>query len=98
VLAREPHHLTCLGFRDVARVDASHSDSLGVNVKHDFVGRGGVVLKELHKNIYDENLRCVVVVVKHDLVEARLFHLDLLKGRNLALVLGGATWHGFQCA
>jgi hypothetical protein len=96
VLAREADHLTRFGFREVARIDTGHPDPFGVNVKHDLIGRGNVVLEKLHENVYDENLRGVVVVVEHDLIETWSLHLDLFKGRKFALFLRFATRHGFQ--
>ena len=93
MLAREADHLAGLGLGDVARVGPGHASPLGVDVEHDFVRGVGIVMEELHQNVHHENLGRVIVVVKHDLVEARLFHLDALKGSYLPVLLRIALGH-----
>ena len=51
-------------------------------------------MEELHEYVDHEDLRRVVIIVQHDLVQARLGDLDLFERGDVALGLWVALRHG----
>src|SRR5579871_1041545 len=68
----EFNHLRHFCFRDLVSKDPAYTHAVPVDVKHDLNGLLATLVEESLQNMNDELHRCVVVIEKKHLVEARL--------------------------
>ena len=97
VLAREIYHLRHLRLSDFVCIDTTYADALVVNMEHDLCGVLATFVEKFFENVDNKFHRCVIVVQKQYLIEARFLgfgtRLGNETGTTLAVpVIAPAVW------